>query len=349
MAIEEGSIQLELPENHFNKGPGTRTAGFYNKSQKLNRDVTISFLNTVKPRLVLDGFGGTGVRGLRIARELGLRVVISETNKKSYEYILRNRDSNSVDAEVYNESYEAIADRFVFDYIDVDPYGSIIPFVDKAINRVRSGGYIGVTATDLSSLTGSVPAKTRRRYDAYISNDSARHEMGIRLLISYVVRRAAVFDRAAVPLISFWHSHYYRIFFRIRSGSKNADIGLEAIGKINRHHLVSEAYPDIEQGPAWKGNMNSAETLHSLRIPEGLENNTLLRKYLESLGNEDLSVLFLDVTDLAKYLKKDLPRMSRILERLDEFEGIHSARTHFSPTGLKMSSYDIDISDIFRK
>ena len=56
--------------------------------------------------------------------------------------------------------------RLLFDFIDVDPYGSIVPYLDVALTHVKNGGYIGLTATDLSALTGSAPKKTARRYDA---------------------------------------------------------------------------------------------------------------------------------------------------------------------------------------
>ena len=349
MSFQEGSIQLELPESPFQKGPGSRAVGFYNKSQKLNRDITISFLNTIRPRLVLDGFGGSGVRGLRIAKELGLKVVISEVNAKSFDYIRLNSEKNNVQVELYNRSFEETVDRFVFDYIDVDPYGSVIPYVDRAITRVRSGGYIGVTATDLSALTGSVPGKTRRRYDAFIANDSERHEMGIRLLIAYVVRRAAAFDRAALPVLSFWYSHYYRIIFRIFSGSGRADQALGNIGFMNRRNIISEIYPDIDEGPVWTGNLNSKEMLEKLKIPENIRNEPDVIRYTSLLRNEDISPLFVDVTDLARFYRKDLPPMDETISRIALKEGFEVGRTHFSPTGLKISSYDLDLREIFAK
>lgn len=347
MKVEEESVFLELPESPFLKGPGTKTAAFYNKSQKLNRDFTISFLDVVRPNLVLDGFGGSGVRGLRIAKELGLRVVISEINKKSFEYINLNCEKNGVDVELHNDSFERIADRFIFDYIDVDPYGSIIPYVDKAINNVRSGGYIGVTATDLSSLTGSVPKKTLRRYGAFIANDSTKHEMGIRLLIAYVAKRAAAFDRAAVPILSFWYSHYYRIFFRILSGSQKADEILENIGLLNKHDLISRIYADVDEGPVWTGRLNDGNIIEKLHPLASLKEKQLLENYIELVKNEDISPLFIDVTDLARAYKKDLPKMSEAMEVIQNAAGLKVGRTHFSTTGLKVSSYDFEFRRIF--
>lgn len=339
MLIEEGLVKLEIPEAHFGKGPGARTAGFYNVSQKLNRDLTLVLLNTIKPKLILDGFGGTGVRALRIAKEIGLNVVLSEINKKSYEYILSNQKLNNTFFESYNEGFENIADRYLFDFIDVDPYGTIIPFVDKAITSIRNGGLIAVTATDLSSLSGSLPKKTFRRYGAKIMNDRFRHEMGVRLLISYVIRRAAAFDKGATPVLSFWHSHYYRVFFRIKSGSKQADLSLENVGYINKSKLVSPIYPDIEEGPIWLSNLSDNRILSNLTIPEHLKDDRLLGKYLSLLKNEDISVLFVELSDLASHYHTDIPSFKTIFESLKKRSDINFGRTHFSDTGLKIS-YD---------
>ena len=118
--IREGAVELMAPDNLIIKGPGTRTAGFYNMDQKLNRDITISFLRTVKPKIALDAFGGTGVRGIRINREAGIKAVISEINKKSYEYININRELNNSPVEVYNKTFQAILNDYLFDYIDID-------------------------------------------------------------------------------------------------------------------------------------------------------------------------------------------------------------------------------------
>lgn len=41
-----------------------------------------------------------------------------------------------------------------FDCIDLDPYGSAVPFLDAAIGAVNDGGLLCVTCTDLGVLAG---------------------------------------------------------------------------------------------------------------------------------------------------------------------------------------------------
>ena len=41
-----------------------------------------------------------------------------------------------------------------FDVVDLDPYGSPVPFLDAALQSVRDGGMLMVTCTDLAVLSG---------------------------------------------------------------------------------------------------------------------------------------------------------------------------------------------------
>lgn len=42
-----------------------------------------------------------------------------------------------------------------FDIIDIDPYGSVVPFLDAAVSNVRDGGLLCITCTDTRVLCGS--------------------------------------------------------------------------------------------------------------------------------------------------------------------------------------------------
>lgn len=44
-----------------------------------------------------------------------------------------------------------------YDVIDLDPYGSASPFLDAAIQSIKSGGLLAVTCTDMAALGGSHP------------------------------------------------------------------------------------------------------------------------------------------------------------------------------------------------
>ena len=329
MIIREGLVEAEVPDDHGVKGPGHRESGFYNAAQKLNRDTTICFLNTVRPGLALDAFGGSGIRGIRFDREIGIKTVIAENNPRSVSMIQGNVTRNKSSCTVIQGDCESVMRDFLFSFIDVDPYGSAMPYIDSALRNVRNHGYIGVTATDLTALTGSAEKVTRRRYGAFLTVDDLKHEKGVRLLIRAVIERGAQYDRAAVPLLAFWHSHFYRVIFQVSEGAGRSDQLLEKIGTVNINGK--------DQGPIWLGNMESGEIIDSLNVPDHMKEPGDVAGFIRSLKNEDICPLFTDLRTVCSKLKTDIPKVSSVIERLESM-GHVAARTHFSPTGIKHSA-----------
>lgn len=348
MFIREGLSRIFIPDETLSSGPGTKRVGFYNPDQVLNRDITVAIVNALKPRNYLDGFGGTGIRGIRVNNEAGVHSVVAEINRKSVEVIERNIDENQADIEIRNEPFESVVSTSLFDFIDVDPYGSIVPFLDVALTHVRNGGYLGLTATDLSALTGSVPRKTYRRYGAKVQNDRLRHETGTRLLLSYVARRAAAMDKHIVPMVSFWRSHYYRTIVKVSHGAGRADADLDHVRMLDKNSIIGPLYPGHQEGPLWTGAMESRETVEaSLKGQKGGIQEKSLR-FLEALPNEDTRLYFFETADYASFSGKSLPKLETLVDTLRDELGISAFRTHFSPTGLKAVAGHSEFNHIFQ-
>lgn len=349
MIIREGFSQIFIPDETLSSGPGTKRVGFYNPEQVLNRDITVAVVNAIKPRNYLDGFGGTGIRGIRVTKETGVHSVIAEINRKSVEVIERNGKENEVELEIRNEPFESVVSRSLFDFIDVDPYGSVVPFLDVAITHVKNGGYIGLTATDLSALTGSAPKKTLRRYGATVQNDRLRHETGVRLLLSYVARRAAAMDKHIVPLVSFWRSHYYRTIVKISHGAGRADEDLLKVRKVDKNREIGSIYATVEEGPLWTGSLASQDMVEKILSlhNEGIQAES--SKFLQDLPHEDMRLYFFEMSDYASYSGKSLPRLSSMVASIREEYGVDAYRTHFSPTGLKAAVNHNDFNAVFQK
>lgn len=288
---------------------------------------------------MLDGFGASGIRGIRFALETSAETHISETNPVSLKIISENVGRNSAPVTVHDESFEETARKIPFDYIDIDPYGSALPYLDAAIRHVKNNGCIGVTATDLSTLTGSFPEKTLRRYGAVIINGSHRHEKGIRLLMAECARRAASIDRAIVPILSIWGGHYYRIFVKVQSGASKADHMLENIGTSNLREIFGSIYPDRDEGRFWKGDLEDPAIVSDIaKDADAVSSYGSLGSFL---ANEDLNLFFLELSDLGRASKDDLPKIKTVIENISA-QGFRAGRTHFSPTGIKT---DMDYSN----
>lgn len=67
-----------------------------------------------------------------------------------------------------------------FDVVDVDPYGSVAPFLDAAVQAVRPGGLICLTSTDMPVLCGNAPDVTFYKYGGAALKAKYMHEMAVR-------------------------------------------------------------------------------------------------------------------------------------------------------------------------
>ncbi|MHB8361418.1 MAG: tRNA (guanine(26)-N(2))-dimethyltransferase [Thermoplasmataceae archaeon] len=329
---------VETGTDLLDTGPGKIEAGFYNSEQVLNRDLTILILNQLKPKLFLDGFGATGIRGIRVSLETGTKVVISERSKESFKILSKNVELNKVDAELHWASFEEIVTKFDFDFIDVDPYGSILPYLDISLNNIRNDGCIGFTATDLSALSGSIPEKTLRRYGSIIPKSMMRHELGIRNLLGMIAKRAASLDMGMVPILAFWSHHYYRIFVRVKRGAKNADNTLKNVGTANLGDLLGKTYENLSAGPIWIGSIENIFNNGKFEISDEANITNHSKTMIDYLAHEDTSFLFMDLNEVFSRNHKDIPSIKKIIELGKEngFDNIY--RTHFSPTGLKVKN-----------
>jgi len=157
MRVMEGGVEIEVP--------GEQTAGveesvFYNPRQELNRDLTIAALRAFadrepRARRYLDAMTASGIRGLRAAVD-GWDVTCCDLEPDAIDLAEANLERAGfelgVDAEVVHRNVNALMHDAVFDVIDLDPYGTPMPFADAAFARCRH--LVCVTATDTAPCVG---------------------------------------------------------------------------------------------------------------------------------------------------------------------------------------------------
>lgn len=343
---KEGLIEVFASNGSSDKGPGKRKNVFYNKAMEVNRDLTIMLLDALekKPKLCLDGFGASGIRGIRLNKELGLKAIITDNNPIAVEYIRKNVEHNEAGVEVYNENFFSIVSRKKFDFIDIDPFGSPVPFIDCALYNIKNNGILGVTTTDTANLTGTYPNKTMRRYLAKTKKTFAMHEIGVRILLGYIARMAAKFDKGTEPLAVLSNDHFYRVFVRIKNGANRANNSLENMGFIENNPFIKE-----EIGPLWIGNMYSQEILKSFNIKPFFGSKDILTKMLDCWKYEDTMILFYDTSVLDKCYKfQQQPSLENVISILEE-DGYIAGRTHFSFTGIKTDASLDDVLSACKK
>jgi len=355
--IREGKVLLniEIPEMVSSDMPV-----FYNPAMVVNRDISLLIVNAMggENLVVCDPMGASGVRVMRFLLEVPTvsKAIYNDINQRAVENFKENLRLNQIDqskVEIHSEDASLLMRHLRnCDYVDVDPYGSPIPFLDSAIFPVKRGGILSVTATDTSVLSGTYPNTCMRRYASKpLLECEFYHEVGIRILIKRIVEEGAKHDYAFRPIFSYSYKHHFKVFFMKEIGAKRTDQIVKNIGYLvycdrclYREGLFLENLKRtcpfcgnrlLTAGPLWIGELWDREFLQkvwSLRGSIELSQETV--KILKAINEEGYinSVGFYTLSALAEVFKiPNLPPKGRILEL---FEG---KQTHFTPQGFRTS------------
>ena len=352
--IKEGATEVFVYNNkEGSRGPGTKqNLPFYNPSMQLNRDLSVvlcEFLvNSSKKELkLLDGLAASGIRGVRFANEIegNFEVFVNDWNEESYKLIKKNIKKNSLEnVESYNKNLNALLSEEKFDYIDIDPFGSPVYFIDSAMRSIKDNGVIALTATDTATLCGVYPQVCWRRYSAMPFHCVCMKEVGLRILIGFVCRIAGMYDKEIMPILSYVTDHYFRAYVHIRKGAKKANKSMKNLKILNSGKIgIDEVKRDI--GPLWMGNLQDKKTVQSLRsiiFEKNTGYNKDLWKLLDLIEEESEMPMFFYTTDsLSSLLKKSSPKSIVFFEKLRK-QGYNVSKTHFSQTGFKTdATFDI--------
>ena len=213
---------------------------------------------------VLDALAASGLRSIRYWKEIpGVKhVTINDLEEAAVERAKDNLRNNNIDPSVIlecnaernygicvnhgdathemymarrpqklqiNEKTKLAAKQQpMWDVIDLDPYGSVAPFLDGAVQAAESGGLLCVTCTDMAALGGSHPETAFGRY-ASLPIQSAQYlqELALRILLHSIAVSAAKYGRTIRPVLSVGMNFYVRVFVEIVDDKKGvSDLSL---------------------------------------------------------------------------------------------------------------------------
>ena len=365
--IREGRTEIAVPAQDDSAAfpPGTAPV-FYNPRMELNRDATILFLKAVQPENYLDTMGASGIRGFRVAEECGIPVTINDKDSRAVELIVENMNRLShLPVEVSHDDANALMSVRRFDCVDLDPFGTPAPFVDAAAGSAKH--YLCVTATDTAPLCGAHLKAGIRRYGAIPMNNEYHSEVGLRILMGFVVREIVKYDRGVEPLFCFAREHFVRLHLRLSYGADRADKTLTQIGYIYQcpscpyrttgqgilpkaHQCPTCGKPLKAVGPLWLGPLQDHTLLAELSelLPEQeFGSSQRLGRLLETLKDEIELPTFYEYHKLCKRWKISPGKSDDIIAQLRE-AGYQASRTHFSGTGLKTDA-PLDVIEAFAR
>lgn len=353
--ITEGKTRFYVPvEGAFGKrasGRDRKPPVFYNPHMALNRGICVLFMKTAGRGLVFaDVLAGSGAKGLRVAVEAGNKVFLNDANKDAVEIIEKNVELNGLDdVAVSNTDANrfALENKGQFGFIDIDPFGSPMPFIDASLQSLKRKGYLGVTATDTATLCGVYPETCLKRYQAVPLRSEMCHEAGLRILLGYLARTAAKHDRGIRPVLSHSTRHYFRSYVEIKKGAGEGTESLRSMGylyyceRCRDFAYEKELFPGERScrcsakmkvsGPLWLGE------IHDHSLPAKMHTMAQTReeeRLLKTLSEEVNVPFYFNIHVLAKALKTTSTGLETIVGRLRE-NGFTASRTHFSPVSIK--------------
>lgn len=174
---------------------------------------------------ILDALAASGLRSIRYLKEIPLaeKVTINdlseEATKLAHENCVRNQidmnrvNINTQDATMFMYSHRNPLEHF--DVIDLDPYGTAVPFLDSAVQSVADGGLLCVTCTDMTVLSGNYPEVAFYKYHSMPVRGKYLHEMALRILLHSIDSSANMYKRHIVPWLALSVDFYVRVFVRV--------------------------------------------------------------------------------------------------------------------------------------
>ena len=387
--INEGKAKLFVPAESFNDP--FHLPVFYNPKMKFSRSVSSIAFGSAAELLkkgrngeagpkrgkkgtesafkVVDGLCSQGARGLRYAKEndgIG-KIFFVDANRDAIKLLKKNVKLNKLGkkAEVhYSDMNKFFEDsEEAFDFIEIDPFGSPVFFLESAIRKLQRKAVLSITATDLANLCGAKTSPCVRHYDAKPLNNEFCHENALRILVGRIARSAAIYDFSIKPLFSFYKMHYVKTFLLMEKGAENADRCIsENLGfasycpkclnrkmEKRREEKCSNCRERTEYaGKLWIADLCDNEFLKRMETmnrktngrdgKKAVNDGREIGKLLEVIETENgINNPFYDLHKVAKTYRIPHRKTEEILERLEN-KGFKSSRTHFCPTGIKTNA-----------
>ena len=338
--------------SHMPRGPAKKTGGgFLNPAMAPSRTRSVLLLKDAlehdwltsqdKPIRVFDAMCSTGVRIRRWRNEIPnelqsrLRITGNDLNDFALSWAI---NSHNLNLPKYTENVEMNFDRYgsmtqresvngiffqkmdaklamadaSYQWIDIDPFGSPVPFIDSAIQSLARTGVLEVTATDTAALTGSSLSSQKRRYDSQGIVDDYAHDDAVRVLLGLIAKVAAMHDRVIKPILSLFDGHHVRVSVLVKTSKEGASDFQNNIGyRLRCQDLPYKfiKYPDSKQikdssGPLWIGPLMDREIAGRITVESAIQTCLPSEEELEELTDGKLEWIEKDV----EYATREMAR-----------------------------------------
>jgi len=387
--VKEGKVKAVVPKlAAFVKQPSdyapSKAPVFYNPVMELNRDISVlafqAYQRVVNREIFIsEPLTSSGVRGIRFAAEIhGVKkVLIGDINEKAFKLAKHNVYLNELQDRVTVQHKDANcllschgAPRKRFDAVDVDPFGSPVPYLDSAIRALRNKGLLAVTATDLAPLCGVHSKACLRKYGGKPLRTEYCHELAVRLLAGCIATLAAKHDIGILVVFSHCTDHYVRVYVEIDYGAKKADESVKNLGYVlhcfNCMHRETVKKPfakRVEKCPECGSKMDYAGPLWLERIFDKrfcelmakenrrtpFRNSGKIAKLLFiAKGEAEAPITYYVLDKISNKLGLPMPSVDMMLQILRE-SSFQAFPTHFNSRGIKTDAASLTVQRLLLK
>jgi tRNA (guanine26-N2/guanine27-N2)-dimethyltransferase len=306
----EGGTELFVTRGSLEDPVPPTAPVFFNPAAATNRDISVAVTSAARGRTFCDALAGVGARGVRVANESTRRVDVTlvDFNWESLKVAKMSARANKVLGKcrfVKSEACSFLNSRYgrieKYDFVDVDPFGTPVRFMQGALAAVSDGGIVSLTATDTAVLCGVHRDVCRRRYGAEPLNNYFHHETATRILLNSFRRQAASIDLGVEPVLAHSTKHYIRVYARVMAGPSKADASLRNERYIKwcpkcHHSEVSETPAETCAtcggkakcaGPLWVGGLTDSPLVRRTLKEARRRRFREAERILASLGDVD--------------------------------------------------------------
>ena len=338
---------------------------FYNPQSRYVRDLGVLAAAVYRQDRgslrVLDALAGCGVRSLRYSQESNADYLwINEGNPQLGSILQQNlacaiapKNFQITHQDAHRVFFSCYQQRDYYDLVDVDCFGSAVPYLNNMLWATKIGGLMYLTSTDGRTLTGHPPEKTVQTYNAIARSHPAIQEQALRLLIGTTQQQAASRGLGVEPIFSLFTGQTYRIMLRLVTKPRlTADnYGFLAYCRICGNYQTYSwrklnkvgctcNHPAITvSGAMWLGKLHDSQQLRRFKLLAQTWDWQKIIKLLNLMQGEiDFPPYFYSLREIGNRGKLDLPKRSHLIKALQD-KGYQAAMTHIDSQGTLEYSF----------
>jgi tRNA (guanine26-N2/guanine27-N2)-dimethyltransferase len=337
---------------------------FYNPRNKFVRDLGILAAAIYKQDYgslkVLDTLAGCGVRSLRYYLESNADYLwvndgnhhLNSTIQQNLSLAIAPEHFQLTHQDAHRVFFHCYQERDYYDLVDVDCFGSAVPYLNTMLWATKIGGLMYLTCTDGRTLTGHPPEKTVQAYNAIARSHPAIQEQALRLLIGATQQQAATKGLGIEPIFSLFTGQTYRVMLRLVSKPQLTannygflaychtcgDYQTYSWRKLNKVGCTCKEPAITVSGAMWLGKLHDPQQLKRFQNLAQEWNWQPIVKLLQLMEGEiNFPPYFYTLGEIGNRGKLDLPKRSHLIQTLQD-RGYQAAPTHISPQGIKTNA-----------